>query len=96
LPELPLDSKAVTPFEVDMRRVFTVTAKGQVTLRKEVLEHLGVAPGDKIVVDFLPSGRAEVRAATGAASIKGFIGCLEQAGVRPLSIDEINDGGKAS
>jgi hypothetical protein len=26
----------------------TVTAKGQVTLRKDVLEHLGVHPGEKI------------------------------------------------
>jgi len=25
----------------------TVTAKGQVTLRKDVLEHLGVHPGEK-------------------------------------------------
>src|SRR5438067_187061 len=28
----------------------TVTAKGQVTLRKDLLEHLGVEPGDKIAV----------------------------------------------
>lgn len=26
----------------------TVTAKGQVTLRKDLLEHLGVHPGEKI------------------------------------------------
>ena len=35
----------------------TVTAKGQITLRKELLKHLGVQPGDKIVVDKLPDGR---------------------------------------
>ena len=29
----------------------TVTAKGQVTLRKELLKHLGVRPGEKIVID---------------------------------------------
>ena len=32
----------------------TVTAKGQVTLRKDVLEHLGVHPGERISVSKLP------------------------------------------
>ena len=41
----------------------TVTAKGQVTLRKDVLEHLGVHPGEKITVNKLPDGRIEVKAA---------------------------------
>ena len=41
----------------------TVTAKGQVTLRKDVLTHLGVRPGDKITLHKLPDGRVEVRAA---------------------------------
>jgi bifunctional DNA-binding transcriptional regulator/antitoxin component of YhaV-PrlF toxin-antitoxin module len=34
----------------------TVTAKGQVTLRKDLLKHLGVNPGEKITVDKLPDG----------------------------------------
>ncbi len=41
----------------------TVTAKGQVTLRKNLLEHLGIRPGDKIEVDLLANGRAELHAA---------------------------------
>ena len=40
----------------------TVTAKGQVTSRREALDHLGVRPGDKIDVDLLPGRRLEVRA----------------------------------
>ena len=36
-----------------MAVTLTVTAKGQITLRREVLEHLGVRPGDKIDVDLL-------------------------------------------
>ncbi len=40
----------------------TVTARGQVTFRKDVLEHLGVKPGDKIHLDLLPHGRAELTA----------------------------------
>lgn len=74
-----------------MQSTLTVTAKGQVTLRKEVLDHLGVAPGDKIIVDFLPSGRAEVRAERAPGSIEGFIGCLKQADTPLRSIDEINE-----
>ena len=72
-----------------MQTTLTVTSKGQVTLRREVLEHLGVAPGDKITIDFLPSGRAEVRAARAPASIEAFIGCLKQSGTEPPSLDDI-------
>ncbi len=39
-----------------------VTAKGQVTLRQDVLKHLDVRPGEKISVEKLPDGRIEVRA----------------------------------
>jgi bifunctional DNA-binding transcriptional regulator/antitoxin component of YhaV-PrlF toxin-antitoxin module len=35
----------------------TVTAKGQVALRKDLLQNLGVQPGEKIVVDKFPDGR---------------------------------------
>jgi bifunctional DNA-binding transcriptional regulator/antitoxin component of YhaV-PrlF toxin-antitoxin module len=71
--------------------MLTVTTKGQVTLRKELLEHLGVVPGEKIIVDFLPSGRAEVRAAKSSVPIDGFIGCLTQPGAPPLSIEELDE-----
>jgi len=79
-----------------MGSTLTVTSKGQVTLRRELLAHLGVAPGDKIIVDFLPSGRAEVRAAKTPASIEGFLGCLSLTGtsgtgVRAPSIEEMNE-----
>ena len=74
-----------------MGTTLKVTAKGQVTLRKELLDHLGVAPGEKIVVDFLPSGRAEVRAAKSPATIEDFIGCLNRPGTPSLSIQEIDE-----
>ena len=35
----------------------TVTARGQVTVRKDVLQHLGIRPGDKIELDYEPEGR---------------------------------------
>jgi AbrB family looped-hinge helix DNA binding protein len=69
----------------------TVTAKGQVTLRKEVLEHLGIAPGDKVEVDLLPAGRAQMRAAKPAGSIAAFLGCLRRPGRRRLSTKRIGE-----
>lgn len=66
----------------------TVTAKGQVTLRREVLEHLGVAPGDKLVVDLLPSGRMQVRAKPGRPASSIF-GLLKREGQPRLSVEEI-------
>jgi AbrB family looped-hinge helix DNA binding protein len=73
-----------------MTTTLTVTAKGQVTLRKEVLRHLGVAPGQKVEVDLLPNGRIEVRAKP-SGSIEDFIGSLYRPGTKPLTIEEINE-----
>ncbi|HLH49929.1 MAG TPA: AbrB/MazE/SpoVT family DNA-binding domain-containing protein [Roseiarcus sp.] len=67
----------------------TVTAKGQVTLRKEFLDHIGVAPGEKVAVDLLPDGRAQIRAAKSAGRIDDFFGCLERSNARALTLDEI-------
>jgi antitoxin PrlF len=72
-----------------MGTTLTITAKGQITLRKEVLQHLGVEPGERVVVDFVPTGRAKLRAAKSPASIDAFIGCLAGRRLRPLSIEEI-------
>lgn len=69
----------------------TITAKGQVTLRKELLRHLGVAPGDKVAVEILPGGRAELRAAKPEGSIQKFIGSLQRPGTKPLSVEEISE-----
>jgi antitoxin PrlF len=74
-----------------MTTTLLITAKGQVTLRKELLRHLGVAPGDKVAVDFLPDGRAELRSATPAGSIEKFFGSLQRPGTKALSIDEISE-----
>lgn len=54
----------------------TVTARGQVTFRKEVLQHLGIKPGGKIELDFLPDGRCVLTSARSTGTIDGFIGLL--------------------
>lgn len=42
----------------------TVTERGQVTFRKDVLQHLGIRPGERIALDKLPDGRVTLRAAS--------------------------------
>ena len=70
----------------------TVTAKGQVTLRKDLLEHLGVQPGEKITVDKLPDGRIEVKAARSTGQISDIFGRLRtKKKSTPVSIEEMNE-----
>jgi len=68
----------------------TITAKGQVTLRKDVLRHLGVRPGEKIDVDMLPDGRVEVKAARPNGQISDVFNFLKRDNGPRLSIDEMN------
>jgi hypothetical protein len=51
-------------------------ARGQVTFRKKVMQHLGVKPGGKSELDLLPDGRGVIRAAKPAGTIDGFSVCL--------------------
>lgn len=70
----------------------TVTARGQVTFRKDVLRHLGIRPGDRIRLDLLPDGRAELAAERSQGSweaVRGFLAGKTN-GAR-LSIEDIND-----
>lgn len=69
----------------------TVTAKGQVTLRKDILKHLGVQPGEKLIVDKLPDGRVEVKAARPIGNISDVFGLLKRKNGPRLSVDEINE-----
>lgn len=73
----------------------TVTTRGQVTFRKEVLQHLGIQPGEKIEVDLLPDGRIELKAARPTGSIEGFLGLLAGKTRKVATIDEINQAAAA-
>ena len=55
-----------------------VTSKGQVTLKQDLLKHLGVRPGQKIELKKTPHGGITVKAALKQEEIVGFIGCLAQ------------------
>ncbi|MCB8880586.1 AbrB/MazE/SpoVT family DNA-binding domain-containing protein [Acidisoma cellulosilytica] len=75
--------------------ILTVTARGQVTFRKDVLNHLGIRPGDKIEVDKLPDGRVGLRAARPAAKIEAFFGLLAGKSHKVATIEEINEAAAA-
>ena len=67
----------------------TITSKGQVTLRKDLLRHLGVKPGDKISVDYLPEGAAKLRAVQSDKDIESMFGLLAHPDNPVLTLDEI-------
>lgn len=75
----------------DAMTILTITAKGQVTLRKDLLEHLGVRPGEKITVDKLPDGRIEVKAARPTGKISEVFNLLKKDKGPSLSIEEIKE-----
>ena len=65
----------------------TVTAKGQITLRRELLQHLGIVPGEKLVVAKLTHGVVALHVKK--QGLDSFIGCLPPPS-KALSIEEIN------
>jgi bifunctional DNA-binding transcriptional regulator/antitoxin component of YhaV-PrlF toxin-antitoxin module len=67
----------------------TVTAKGQITLKQELLRHLKVQPGQKVAVEKLPDGKLAIASAAKKGSIDRFIGSLELKGGPKLTIAEI-------
>lgn len=69
----------------------TVTARGQVTFRKDVLHHLGIKPGEKIELDKLPNGRVTLRAAQPPGTIDGFLGLLAGKTKKLATLEEINE-----
>ncbi len=67
----------------------TITAKGQVTLRRALLDHLGARPGEKIAVSLLPNGRVELVAAAAGEGISRLRGVLRRPEQRPLSLQDM-------
>lgn len=70
----------------------TVTSRGQITFRRDVLNHLGIRPGERIKLSLLPNGRAELMAERPQGSWDAMRGLLagKTNGAR-LTIDELND-----
>ena len=68
----------------------TVTTRGQVTFRKEVLQHLGIKPGEKIELDLLPDGRGVIKAARPSGTINNFVGLLAGKTRKIATLEEIS------
>ena len=70
-----------------------VTVKGQVTLKRDLLQHLGVKQGERVEFEKLPGGELRVRAARPTGTIDDFLHALDGKVKlkKPLTIEEMSD-----
>ena len=68
----------------------TVTTKGQVTIPKDVREHLGVETGDRLSFVVQEDGTVIVKPIT--RHVRELGGLLQSSGQRPVSINEMDEG----
>ena len=70
-----------------------VTVKGQVTLKRDLLQHLGIKPGERVDFEKLPGGELRVRATRPAGTIDDFFHVLDGKVKmkKPLTIEEMNE-----
>ena len=63
----------------------------QVTFRKDVLQHLGIRPGERIELDKLPGGRVSLKAMRPAGKIDSFVGLLKDKSKKIATLDESHE-----
>ena len=66
----------------------TVTTKGQITLRRELLQYLGIAPGQQVEVHKQANGVLTLQAKA-PQGLEAFAGCLPPP-PQALRVDEMN------
>jgi bifunctional DNA-binding transcriptional regulator/antitoxin component of YhaV-PrlF toxin-antitoxin module len=54
----------------------TITAKGQFTFNKGIMEHLGIQVGDKVLVKKMPDGTVSIEAEKKLHPIESLFGIL--------------------
>jgi bifunctional DNA-binding transcriptional regulator/antitoxin component of YhaV-PrlF toxin-antitoxin module len=69
----------------------TVAARGRVTFRKDVLQHLGIRPGEKIELENQPDGAVMLRASRPLGKIDSFLGLLAGRTKKIATLDEMNE-----
>ena len=71
----------------------TLTARGQFTFNKSLMEHLGVSAGEKISIRKLPAGKIEIQANKNKMSSQALLTTLRstiKTDIK-LTIEEMND-----
>jgi len=66
----------------------TVTSKGQITLPKEVRDHLHLAEGDRVEFVIQPQGDVQIQPLKG--SVQKLFGMLHRPGMRATSLEEMD------
>ncbi len=69
--------------------VMKLTAKGQFTLKKALLDFLGIRPGDQVMVKKLPGGALKIQAKSNSISLNSLQGCIKVD--KNYSDDEVQD-----
>jgi antitoxin PrlF len=71
--------------------IVSTTSRGQVTLRKEILQHVGIRPGEKLEIELLPGGEFRGRAVRNKGKIEDVFGILAGKTDVKLAIEEMDD-----
>ncbi|MGA3080731.1 MAG: AbrB/MazE/SpoVT family DNA-binding domain-containing protein [Terracidiphilus sp.] len=70
--------------------IVSTTSRGQVTLRKEIFQHVGARPGEKLEIDLLPGGEFRGRAVRKKGRIEDVFGMLAGKTDVKLTIEEMD------
>ncbi len=57
--------------------LMTITAKGQFTLNKQLMEHMKVKPGDKIIIEKLPDGTLQLKSEVSLSKLSDLCGFIK-------------------
>lgn len=69
----------------------SVTAKGQITLKRDLLQHMGIKQGQRVEVVKLPDGELRIKAKQQTQSISHVFGLLkDKTAGTVVSIEEMN------
>jgi bifunctional DNA-binding transcriptional regulator/antitoxin component of YhaV-PrlF toxin-antitoxin module len=71
--------------------IVSTTSRGQVTLRKEIFQHVGVRPGEKLEIELLPGGEFLGRAVRKKGKIEDVFGILAGRTDVKLTIEEMDE-----
>jgi bifunctional DNA-binding transcriptional regulator/antitoxin component of YhaV-PrlF toxin-antitoxin module len=77
--------------EVAVMPVLKITARGQVTLRKEYLRHIGVKPGETAEIDLDQPNRLTIQPLRRTGRIEDVFGLLKGKSKVKATIQEIKE-----